>query len=417
MLRCSAQKIVLIITLVLVAPVYFAGFVIAKTPRRYPCDPKFGYPGNYLEISTGNIASARDILVCFGNKTEPEISWEKNWWEFWKSNRDLSAVKKKKAANACLRLATLPGRIQEANGEWTSWQKGVEPAAENTTFQFALCGSEEDASAWEEFHRNLGVDAWDDMRIVVPDKGEVMVEKLRVVQNRVRILDNESNEEGRVHFLLKGTTEGKEEIRLAERIRKTKLNRINCLNLQPGAPYCEQGVPGLEDSSEVSPVIVAALLELGHSGSKKYRRENDAYCSEFSLFVINKGVHLSDVCRKNIPNPVREDVNVRDMFRWFKSCDRLISREEIKGRIRPGDFISIDNLNHSAIFLGWADPEKNFFWEISGNNRCLPERETFYAPKNKANMVCISKRDFEKYVFEEDFGGIVEDRVGDKKQQ
>ena len=104
----------------------------------------------------------------------------------------------------------------------------------------------------------------------------------------------------------------------------------------------------------------------------------------------------------------REEVNVKDMFRWFKMCKRLIRREEIKERIRPGDFISVDNLLHSAIFLGWADAEKKTFWEISGNNRCNPERETFYAPKNKANMVCISLRDFDAHVLERDFGGIVE---------
>jgi hypothetical protein len=57
------------------------------------------------------------------------------------------------------------------------------------------------------------------------------------------------------------------------------------------------------------------------------------------------------------------------------------------------------------LFLGWADPEKNFFWEISGNNKCRPELETMIAPTFMGNMVCIAKHEFTKDIGEKDFGG------------
>jgi len=408
MLRCLAQKYGWIITIVLFVFFYGASSVSGELRRKYPCDPKFGYEGNYLEITTGSVASAKDIRVCFGSEVESEASTGKNWWEFWKIHSGNSGESKSKNAETCLRLAILPGRFQEGNGKWTTWQREVYVNREHTTFQFALCGSSKDDFIWEEFHKPLGVDSWDDLRLEALENNGVIIEKLRVVQNRVRILDNESNEEGHVGFLLQAKAENHAEIRLAERIRKSKLRRLGCLNLETGPPYCEGKVPGFENNKEIPPVIKSALLELGHSGSKKYHRTDNAYCSEFAFFVIEKSMQISDICSKNVPNPAREDINVKDMFRWFKTCKRLIAREDIKEKIKSGDFLSVDNMGHSTIFLGWADSEKRFFWEISGNNRCLPERETLYAPKNKANMVCIAKRNFSEHILAQDFGGVVE---------
>lgn len=403
MLRRSARILSLAIAVAIFVFVHYPAF--AKMQRRYPCDPKFGYEGNYLEVNTGNITSPDDIQVCFQRENEPVTTGNKKWWEFWKAEIEAPAASD---TTVCVKTSTLPGRFLINKGNWSSWQKQVSLNRKKTSFQFALCGSSEDLSVWEDFQRYNGVDSWDGMRIKALSNNGVMIEKVRVVQNRVRVLDNESTEEGWVNFLLRDDADGNDEISLAERIRKTKLNRINCLNLNEGPPYCEQSVPGLENTYDIPHVVITALLELGHSGSKKYHRENNAYCSEFAFYVIEKSVQLSNTCNSMIPNPGREDVNVKDMFRWFKMCERLIRREEIKEKIKAGDFLSVDNMGHSAIFLGWADPGKNFFWEISGNNRCHPERETFYAPKNKANMVCISKREFSKYILPEDFGGVVE---------
>ncbi len=380
-----------------------------KALRKYPCDPKFGYEGNYLEITTGGTAEARDLLLCFDKDREPERLTDRRWWQtVWQDITGESINEAEKKVEACIRLASVPGRFSKADGQWTGWDKPLHLEREETTYQFALCGSDRDPSVWEEFQKYLGVDSWDGMRIVAEKKSRVMLDALRVVQNRVRILDNESAEEGDVDFLLDALTAGKTEIDLTGRIRKTKLNRINCLNIESGPPYCEEKVPGLGEG-DLSPVITAALLELGHSGSKKYRRENNAYCSEFSFYVIEKGAQLSSTCTRMIPNPALEDVNSKDMYRWFKMCGRIVPRAEIRERIKPGDYVSVDNLKHSVTFLGWADQEKKYFWEISGNNRCLPERETDYAPKNKANMVCISRRHFDTDVQKQDFGGAVED--------
>jgi len=406
--RVTLKTILYIISLVILVSVWIPLPVQGKVVRKHPCDPKFGYTGNYLEITTGDTADKGDINVCFGDVPDPELLPSEAWWQvLWERIWNPSAGKVERKVQTCISLASLPGRLLEGNSEWSGWQKGLPVNRKDTTFQFALCGSNTDPSVWENFQRYLGVDSWDGMRIVAGNDTRVMVEKLRVVQNRVRILDNERADEGDVHVLLSSAgPDGQRELDLADRIRKTKLNRINCLNIKKGPPYCEEKIPGL-NRDNLSPVIRAALLELGHSGSKKYRRENNAYCSEFSFYVIEKGAHLSRICTKMVPDPDHDDVSVRDMFRWFKLCGRIVPRNAIREKIRPGDYLSVDNMLHSVTFLGWADPEKKYFWEISGNNRCLPERETFYAPKNKANMVCISKRDFDRDIRDKDFGATV----------
>ena len=102
------------------------------------------------------------------------------------------------------------------------------------TFQFALCGAKDDLSLWREFHRNNGTDSWDDIRLVNTGYKEVLIEKVRIVQNRVRILDDEKTDEGFVQVLLQGENKGENTIKLAGRINNSKLNRINCLNLDSG---------------------------------------------------------------------------------------------------------------------------------------------------------------------------------------
>ncbi|GAB4342876.1 MAG: hypothetical protein Kow0089_18260 [Desulfobulbaceae bacterium] len=382
--------------------------VTAKNLRRTPCDPKFGYSGNYIEITTGRIAEAGGVRVCFENGgAVEERPREKGWLRFLNQIVPRRGSSPAGEVPSCLELRTLPARIAKAGGGWTPWRTGRALERVESVYQYALCGSLEDMDVWENVHRWHGTDSWDGMRLEAGKDDRVEVTSLRVVQNRVRILDNESEAEGKVRVLLDSSSESGRILPLAARIRTSKLNRPFCLNLEPGPPYCEGAVPGLRKGETLPPVVTAALLELGHSGSKKYRRENNAYCSEFAFYVIEQGEGLSATCDRMIPNPAVEDVNVRDMFRWFKSCGRLVAREEIRERIRPGDFIALDNLKHSAIFLGWADSEKKFFWEISGNNRCKPERETDYAPRNKANMVCISRRSFDRDVMEKDFGGLV----------
>jgi hypothetical protein len=409
MLARAAQGVRLTLRCIFFLVVLCPSFSLGENLRKYPCDPKFGYEGNYLEIGTGDTADARDLLVCFGDDREKETISDPQWWQlYWEKIRGRSREKAEEKMKSCINLSSLPGRLRQGDGKWSAWREPLYLDRENSIFQFALCGSIEDPSVWEQFQRHLGVDSWDEMRLVALSERKIRIDRLRIVQNRVRILDNESRDEGNIQMAIQALSATDNAIDLTGRIRTTKLNRVDCLNFEYGPPYCEGSIPGLE-KNDLSPVIITALMELGHSGSKKYGRENNAYCSEFSLYVIEKAVHLSETCSTLIPDPVRKDVNVKDMFKWFKMCERLIPREEIKDRIKPGDFLSVDNMGHGVIFLGWADAEKKYFWEISGNNRCRPERETLYAPDHKGNMVCIAKRDFSTHILTKDFGGVVED--------
>lgn len=347
----------------------------AAAPKRFPCDPKFGYGGNYVELALkAAIGTGDAVKLCFGDP----------------------------AGEACLKLSTLPARTKGADGVWSEWRSEVRLDRGDTTYQFALCGADKDDLAlWETFHKPLGSNAWDTMRLRGSTTGAVFVDTVRVVQNRVRILDGERADEGSLHMLL--GLGGVAEIPLAERIRRTKLNRVACLNTHPGAPYCEEQVRGLNPRA-LPPVIERALLELGHSGSEKYGRADDAYCSEFALFIIEQGSALSSECT-NVPDPSRGDLSARHLFRWLTDCGRLIPRDQLRSELKAGDYLSVNDRKHSTLFLGWADADKRFFWEISGNNQCRPEQETLYSSSFMSNMVCIAKREFDGDIRDTDFGG------------
>lgn len=349
----------------------------AATPKRFPCDPKFGFSGNYIELSVQAAIGAGDaVSLCFGDP----------------------------AGNACLALSALPARRKGADGVWSDWRSGVRLDRGETAYQFALCGADKDDLAlWETFHRPLGPNAWDTMRLRGSATGAVFVDSVRVVQNRVRILDGDRIDEGSLHALL--GLGGTAEIPLAERIRRTKLNRVACLNTHPGAPYCEEQVRGLTPKT-LPPVIERALLELGHSGSEKYGRDDDAYCSEFALFVIEAGAGLARQCA-DVPDPSRGDLSARHLYRWLAGCGRAIPRDRLRAELKAGDYLSVEDRKHSTLFLGWADPDKRFFWEISGNNQCRPEQETLHAASFMSNMVCIAKREFDSDVTDSDFGGRI----------
>lgn len=401
-LNCLKTIICIVFCLILV----LSGLVNGATLRRYPCDPKFGFSGNYIEITTGDIVSSAGVSVCFDIPAEKETRKAKTWLKTLMSRVKKQNYIANEKTKDCLRLESLPGRFQNKDGSWTSWEKKTPIRKANTVYQFALCGTLKDDSVWQNFQRHLTVDSWDKMEVLAETGTAVFIARVRVVQNRVRILDDESREEGIVNFFLNGDIDEQNLLQLSGRIRTTKLNRLNCLNMQSGKPYCEQSVLST-DNQEIPPQVHNALLELGHSGSKKYGRVNNAYCSEFVVYLLKKSTQLSSICNIDYPSPAAKDVNVKDIHRWFQRCGRVIKREKIRETIRLGDFISTDNLKHSAIFLGWVDQEKKYFWEISGNNRCKPERETFYADNNKANMVCISKKEFDKYVLDDDIGGRI----------
>ena len=392
LLSCFRTKFYLVVGLICIFFLSILESAEGKPPRRHTCDPKFGYKGNYIEITTGDaVASVDDIWVCLGRHVETK----------WYDSDPTTGPK----GVACLQLSSLPGRFRNSSKSWSQWRTDVLLDQEKTTFQFALCGSSDDLAVWEKTHKYMSVDSWDYMSLYTKSSEAVMIEKLRVVQNRVRILDNEKKDEGYVGFLLKAP--GNNQLEMAQRIKMTKLRRVNCLNIHSGPPYCEESVPGLHYQEGLPPVVESALMELGHSGSVKYLRKDNAYCSEFAFYIFEKVAQLSKICKKNVPNPLRENLNVRDMFRWFKSCERIIPYKDLKKNLKAGDYLSTGNQTHSTIFLGWTDFSKQYFWEISGNNQCKPERETFFAPRYKGNMICIAKHLFTKAVKKKDFGGRV----------
>lgn len=398
-------------------------------PKPFPCDPKFGRSGNYVEIEISTETIPRGgggVQLCFGPKTVPRTTHSHDHTgasihevqanahgpshsgESIHEMRNLhepghsegwSPLLHGKMPN-CLRLAELPFR-QKVGGQWSAWATDNSHILRPGITQFALCGNADDPTIWEDFHRPLGTDAWDSLRLRMEGSGSVHIDKVRVVQNRVRILDNERYDEGHLDLIL--GDQGVAEIDLSKRILTTKLNRPSCLNLNPGPPYCEEAVVELS-LANLPPHLAFALAELGHSGSAKYGRENVAWCTEFVMFIVTHATNLTAQCPAKIPAPKKADISARRIFEWLSSCARIIPRERLQAELRPGDYLSVSGRRHSVLFLGWADSNRRYFWEISGNNQCRPERETLVGKNYKSNMVCISKREFSTSIHRADFG-------------
>ena len=73
MLRILFLRYFLAVSVLAIVCIFLPGNGFGKNIRRYPCDPKFGYTGNYLELTTGSVAHAKGVKICFSRAASEKM--------------------------------------------------------------------------------------------------------------------------------------------------------------------------------------------------------------------------------------------------------------------------------------------------------------------------------------------------------
>ncbi|MGC9450047.1 MAG: thrombospondin type 3 repeat-containing protein [Oceanipulchritudo sp.] len=109
-----------------------------------------------------------------------------------------------------------------------------------------------------------------------------------------------------------------------------------------------------------------ASQDLGQTGSIKYVNADTAWCSEFTSWAI----------RQTGLNTPTGSINTNDMQAYFLSVGRYYTRADCMNgvyELRPGDYMSINDGEHSVLFAGWktmaGDKPANgdVYYTIEGN--------------------------------------------------
>ena len=159
----------------------------------------------------------------------------------------------------------------------------------------------------------------------------------------------------------------------------------------------------ISNEKVLNSILEDALGLMGHSGSVQFGLADTAYCSEFIIYLIKNSTLLDKNCKATLPNPYENNIGSSSLLKYFNKCNLVMKKNTIKSLLSPGDYLSVGNRAHSVVFLGWGDKQKKTFWEISGNNQCIPEKETLYNPNFKSNMICITKRVYKTSILEKDY--------------
>lgn len=88
-------------------------------------------------------------------------------------------------------------------------------------------------------------------------------------------------------------------------------------------------------------------LDLGKTNGYKYG-DGSLWCSEFASWCIWK---------EGLMTPAGS-IGTENMKNWFGRLGRLYTRDQVKNKTyvpKPGDYLSINNGDHSCIFLKWLD--------------------------------------------------------------
>lgn len=326
-------------------------FLFADINKKYPCDSKFGKKGNYIQFqfNSKHSISSNLLQLCFGEKE-----------------------------NICLSLENLSGRYQYRN-KWSKW-KEIKFLKTGRLYQFAFCDKQIYKQIWKPKRNKLPFNILDNMMIINKTKKNMNISKFKIVQNRVKVLYKNDR------IMLKPL----KKFSFSNLIKQYKINKIYNLNMQ------------MKDFS-LNSIVENALKKLGHSGSIEFGPIDSAYCSEFVLYIVKNSTNLTSYCKSPPPKTYKQNIGSFTLLKYFKKCDIVIPKNKIKSLLTAGDYLSVDNRKHSVIFLGWADKEKETFWEISGNNQCIPEKETWHNPNFKSNMICITKRVYKTNVLKKDY--------------
>jgi|GEM_PF-1807156 len=389
--------------LIVIPAIVLAGSQKSFEDKRGICDHKFGREGNYIQITTSTAGTkSSQIFVCFGrHKQRYNLNPVYYRPEFRHYDDDPSTGVDDAG---CIRLFDLEGRYRSvSSNSWSNWKTGLKMTNSNHVYQFALCSKE----LWENFFKFLEPEAWNHIRIYTESSDGIQISGIKIVQNRVIVF-----EEDALNILL--DRYHCRQIDLSWRIAQYKNDKITSKVTwwvpKRGLPWDDPANWHVNASNRYMPSTIAiAAQDLGHSGARKYNRVDKAWCSEFALYVIENGAHLSNICPDMPDGLIHGDFSIKTVHDWFAKCEggsRVIKKIKKKAHLmRPGYYLSIGWVpakkeGHSVIFVGWADGDGDgiidpgkWYWEISGNNQCRPEKEV-YNPNYMSNFVCVALRNW-----------------------
>ncbi len=115
-----------------------------------------------------------------------------------------------------------------------------------------------------------------------------------------------------------------------------------------------------------------AARELGKTDGDKYGTSG-AWCSEFASWCLRKEGFMTPT----------GSIGTDDMKDWFQDRGRKYSRTQIKNKTyapAPGDYLSLFDGGHSAIFMQWIDSTTTItdatrFYTIEGNTGSTVNRQ------------------------------------------
>lgn len=176
-----------------------------------------------------------------------------------------------------------------------------------------------DLSGWQSFLESMPQDKWDEISLVTPSGDGMLLYRVQIVHSGQEILDWSLN---RWLDSPNHTTLG-----CAAKIAERKLAHV-----------------GATDHA----AIYTGALEIGKTNGKKYGTGN-LWCSEFASWAL---------FREGFATPYG-NIGTVDMKAWFADRHRLYTRSQVKAKTyvpQQGDYLSINNGNHSCLFLDWVDP-------------------------------------------------------------
>lgn len=175
-----------------------------------------------------------------------------------------------------------------------------------------------DLTGMRSFLEDLPQDKWDEISFVTPSGDGMLIRRVMVVHSGQEILDWTVN---RWLDAPNHTTLG-----CAQKIMQRKLQYVN--NTDHAALHF-------------------GALEIGKTNGKKYGTGN-LWCSEFASWAL---------FREGFMTPYG-NIGTVDMKAWFSARGRLYTRSQVRNKTyvpKPGDYLSINNGDHSCLFLRWVD--------------------------------------------------------------
>ena len=199
----------------------------------------------------------------------------------------------------------------------------------STAYSWSWSYSDEDSNG--EWWKNIHPDNWDHIRLQANSTDGMKVAHIKIVHNNYTILDTDVNAWLDKHYAKKLVFDNEIAMKKWAKLDNTR-----------------------------NPVLYYAVMDIGKSGHQKYVYDDTAWCSEFASWAIRQGTGL--------PTPTGS-IWVQNMKDFFNDRGRLYSKSDIEigtYSLKAGDYVSINEMGHSVIFIEWTT-YLNTFKVIDGN--------------------------------------------------